>query len=219
MANDNSPPPVYEAKLEELTPDEHNANQGTIRGQAILDHSLRQFGAGRSILVDRNGRVIAGNKTLETAASIGLDQVVVVETDGSKLVAVKRTDLDLEDGEQARLLAYADNRAGEVGLDWDAVQVHSDIAAGLDLTDLFSVGELETMIGTLAPVVGDLPFDESFAGEQRGGDGFVTFRFGDVSGIAPRDVYERFNSLYRRARQAGDIMSCWPTYWMPGLVP
>jgi len=106
------------AKLSELIPDQHNANKGTKRGAAQLETSLRKYGAGRSILVDRNGRIIAGNKTVENAAAIGLDDVVIVETDGTKLVAVKRVDLDLtDDSTCARELAYADNRVAEVGLE------------------------------------------------------------------------------------------------------
>jgi len=85
------------AKISDLIPDSGNANKGTERGAAQLEVSLRKYGAGRSILIDRNGRIIAGNKTVENAAAIGLDDVIVVETTGDKLVAVKRIDLDLTD--------------------------------------------------------------------------------------------------------------------------
>ncbi len=42
---------VRDAKLSELTPDAHNANKGTERGRYMLDHSLRQYGAGRAFEV------------------------------------------------------------------------------------------------------------------------------------------------------------------------
>lgn len=54
-------------KLSDLAPDARNANKGTERGNAMIENSLRQFGAGRSILLDRHGRIIAGNKTAENA--------------------------------------------------------------------------------------------------------------------------------------------------------
>ena len=133
---------VRTEKLSALTPDEHNANVGTPRGVYMLDHSLRQYGAGRSILVDKHGRVIAGNKTLERAADIGLEDVIIVQTQGDQLVAVQRTDLDLETDEQARLLAYADNRASEVGLAWDPAVLAFDIDAGFNLEALFTEDEL-----------------------------------------------------------------------------
>jgi hypothetical protein len=132
------------AKLSDFTPDKGNANKGTQRGLKALDTSLRQYGAGRSILVDKKGRVIAGNKTLERAADIGIDDVIVVESDGTKLIAVKRTDLDLEsDDGKARALATYDNRVGQLDLDWDieALQsVDSDV-----LKDLWTDGEIMMM--------------------------------------------------------------------------
>jgi hypothetical protein len=119
--------------LTDLTPDPKNANKGTARGKDLVGKSLRELGAGRSILVDASGATIAGNKTLEQATALGLP-VRVIETDGSELVVVQRTDLDLnEPMGKARKLAYADNRAGQLGLDWDAQQIAADVAAGLDL--------------------------------------------------------------------------------------
>ena len=100
-------------KLSELTPDHSNANRGTERGRYALEASLRKYGAGRSILIDKHGRIIAGNKTAETAADVGIDDVIVVQTDGRQVVAVQRTDLDL-DSNEARELAYADNRVGQL---------------------------------------------------------------------------------------------------------
>src|SRR5689334_3265124 len=96
-------------KLADLTPDDKNANRGTERGAALLENSLREYGAGRSILVDSKGKIIAGNKTVEQAGQIGLEDVIVVQTDGTKLVAVQRTDLDLDKDPRAKALAIADN--------------------------------------------------------------------------------------------------------------
>jgi len=145
---------VREAKLAELLPDERNANQGTERGRYMLDHSLRQYGAGRSILVDKSGRIIAGNKTVEVAADVGLEDILVVQTDGTKMVVVQRVDLDLQEGNAARLLAYADNRSSEVNLDWDADQIHFDLDVGLDLAGLFLPGELDGIRETQLSEVG-----------------------------------------------------------------
>lgn len=109
---------VTTAKLSDLIPDNKNFNKGTEFGQHLIEKSLRENGAGRSILLDKNNRIIAGNKTAENAAAIDLDDVVIVETDGTKLVAVKRTDIDL-DSEQGRKMALADNATSAVNLDWD----------------------------------------------------------------------------------------------------
>lgn len=87
---------IIEASIETLIPDNKNFNKGTEFGEHLMDKSLREFGLGRSILIDKNNRIIAGNKTAEKAADIGFDNVIIVETDGNSLVAVKRKDIDLD---------------------------------------------------------------------------------------------------------------------------
>ncbi len=137
--------------LTALRPDDRNANTGTERGRAMVEASLRCFGAGRSILVDRHGRIIAGNTTHEAAIDIGLTDAVIVKTDGTKLVVVQRTDLDI-DSPAGRALAVADNRTSEVGLSWDP-GVLAELAAdqAIDLSALFSNVELADLLGSDAP--------------------------------------------------------------------
>jgi hypothetical protein len=134
-----------EAKVRDLTLDRSNANKGTKRGRKMLDDSLRELGAGRSILVDREGRVIAGNKTLEAAEAAGIEDVLLVQSDGTQLIAVQRTDLDLEGDDRARRLAYADNRVAELDLVWEPEQLALDMEAGLPLDDFWTEEELEKM--------------------------------------------------------------------------
>lgn len=131
---------MKKVKLSELTPDDINANKGTQRGSGMLEKSLREYGAGRSVLVDKAGRIIAGNKTIEAAGAIGLEDAVMVETDGSRVVIVKRTDLDL-DSPQGRGLAIADNRVAEVGLEWD-MEALEKIGEELDLGEFWFDDEL-----------------------------------------------------------------------------
>jgi hypothetical protein len=136
--------------LEDLTPDQANPNKGTARGRYMIEASLRESGAGRSILADKNGRVIAGNKTLETWADLG-GEIEVVKTDGKKLVVVQREDLDLDDPTgQARKLSYYDNRASEVSLDWDAGELFNHLNNGLDLSTVFFEDERDKLLGSLA---------------------------------------------------------------------
>lgn len=110
---------IIETRIESLTPDDKNFNKHSEYGMHLLDKSLRQFGAGRSILIDKNNRIIAGNGIVEAAAAIDLDDVIVIETNGNQLVAVKRTDIDL-DSAQGRELALADNATSAANLQWDA---------------------------------------------------------------------------------------------------
>ena len=132
-------------KISELHPDPRNANKGSKRGSQAIESSLRRFGAGRSILIDKNGVVIAGNKTFENAKAAGLNDVIVVQTDGTKLVAVQRTDLDLADP-KAIELAVADNRAGELSLEWDA-DILNELSGELNLQPFFTAEELAATLG------------------------------------------------------------------------
>jgi hypothetical protein len=105
-------------KIKDLIPDNKNFNKGTEYGNSLIEKSLRKFGAGRSILIDKNNRIIAGNKTIENAAAIGLEDLQIVESDGTKIIAVKRTDIDL-DSKAGRELALADNATAKANIDWD----------------------------------------------------------------------------------------------------
>ena len=109
---------IIETSIESLVPDNKNFNKGTEYGDRLMDESLRRFGLGRSILIDKNNRIIAGNKTAEKAADIGFTDVLVVEVDGNQLVAVKRKDIHL-DTSKGRELALADNATGKANLSWD----------------------------------------------------------------------------------------------------
>jgi hypothetical protein len=64
--------------IEELTQDEHNFNKGTEGGAELMERSLKELGAGRSILIDKNGTIIAGNKTQEAAIKAGITKVRVI---------------------------------------------------------------------------------------------------------------------------------------------
>jgi DNA modification methylase len=142
---------IEQGPTDDLTLDPTNANRGTERGRETVVQSLQECGAGRSILADRNGTVIAGNKTLEAARKLGLP-VRVVETAGDELLVVKRTDLALDEGDRARRLAYLDNRSSELGLEWDLEQLRADLAGGVDLSGCgFSDGELAALLQSLEP--------------------------------------------------------------------
>jgi hypothetical protein len=95
-------------KIVELIPDNKNVNKGSEFGNALLSKSIGRNGLGRSILLDKNNRIIAGNKTVENAGALGIEDVQIVETDGKRIIAVKRMDIDL-DSKAGRELALADN--------------------------------------------------------------------------------------------------------------
>lgn len=121
--------------IETLIQDQHNFNRGTEEGGRLMEKSLKELGAGRSILIDKDGNIIAGNKTQLAAIKAGIKKVRVIESDGTELIAVKRTDVEI-DSKQGRELALADNLTTQINLSWDNAELESVAAEqGIDLGD------------------------------------------------------------------------------------
>lgn len=110
-------------KKQELKQDPRNYRIHSERNRELINKSLADLGAGRSILVDADGYAIAGNGVLAQAEALGIP-VQVIETDGSKLIAVKRTDLAPDDPRR-KLLALADNATSDSS-DWDTTALLED---------------------------------------------------------------------------------------------
>lgn len=110
---------VEKIKLTDLIPDDQNLNKGTERGNYALEESLRRYGFGRPFFVDKNRRIIGGNKTFDKIGEIDLaEEVILVKGNGKTVVVFQREDVDL-DTPEGRALARADNRVGELNLEWD----------------------------------------------------------------------------------------------------
>lgn len=123
MKEDNK---IKVVDIENLKQDDKNFNRGTKRGKKLMERSLKELGLGRSILIDKDNNIIAGNKTQETAKELGFKNVIVVETDGSQVVAVKRTDLSLKT-KKGRELALADNRTAQENIDLDYIKIKEEL--------------------------------------------------------------------------------------------
>lgn len=132
--------------LSALKPDGLNARRRTQRSHSLLERSLSEYGAARSIVIDEEGTVLAGNGTLEAAASIGIEKVLVVPTDGNTLVAVQRTDLTPR---QKTEYAISDNRSSDLSeFDPAAVQNLLALDPELDLSPFWTEDEFVALMGT-----------------------------------------------------------------------
>ena len=136
--------PTDDRSLYDLAHDPQNANKGTARGREALAMSLQEYGPGRGVLIDRHGTIIAGNKTVEEAKRLNIP-LRVVKTDGDVLVAVQREDLDLKTDTRAKQLAIADNRIGQLDLEWDVEMLKRLQAEGLDLSAFWTADEFATL--------------------------------------------------------------------------
>lgn len=77
------------------------------KNKRLIKKSLERNGAGRSIVVDNQGYIIAGNGVYEQAKGLNLKERVI-ETTGDELVIVKRTDIDYGT-DKRKSLALDDN--------------------------------------------------------------------------------------------------------------
>ena len=89
--------------------DSKNYRVHTEKNKMIIDKSLKELGAGRSILIDSENEIIAGNGVFEQAEKQNI-KIKIVETDGTELIAVKRTDLKTNDKKRKKL-ALIDNHS------------------------------------------------------------------------------------------------------------
>lgn len=129
--------------LGHLTPDPKNARAHNPRNVGLIEDALREVGFARSIVIDENGVILAGNATVEAAAAAGIERVKVVEADGETVIAVRRTGLSAE---QKTRLALYDNRAAELA-EWDATALAALAATGGDALDgLFYPDELAAIL-------------------------------------------------------------------------
>jgi len=166
MPNSKQQPKVTRRKIAEYVPDNKNANAGSERGLAMLENSLNEDGAGRSIVVDGQGRIVAGNKTMEAAQLAGIEEMIEIETSGDAIIVHKRSDWNLDDPTgAARRYAYRDNRVSEISLNWDASVIAADVEAGVDLSGMWTADELAQIVDMSQPPEDFGSYDETIETE------------------------------------------------------
>ena len=130
-------------KISELIPDAKNARAHNPRNVGMIVNALHEVGAARSIVIDEDGNILAGNATIEAAAEAGIENVEIIEADGETIIAVRRTGLT---DEQKTRLKYFDNQTAAIA-DWDPDVILADLEAGFDFDEIFSGAELENLTG------------------------------------------------------------------------
>lgn len=128
--------------LKDLKPDSRNARKRTDRSASLIQESIQRFGAARSIVIDEDGRILAGNGTVEGAKAAGIEKVRIIETKGDEIVAVRRTGLSEE---QKIGLALADNRTSDLS-EWDALMLQQ-LSETHDVSPWFEPEDLNALIG------------------------------------------------------------------------
>jgi len=146
--------------IDDLIQDDHNFNKGTEAGAELIGRSFKEHGAGRSVFIDKNNRLVGGNKAQKGFKGAGYRKVVIVDSDPDTLVAVRRKDVDL-DTKEGREMAMLDNLTTQVNLAWDKAELESIS----DQVEGFDVGDFGFEIDDLPQVV--MPTDKQGEGESK----------------------------------------------------
>lgn len=143
------------ASINDLKSDHKNARRRTDRSSDLIKESLQRYGAARSIVIDEENRILAGNGTIDGAKAAGINRIRIIESEGDEVIAVRRTGLTEE---QKVGLALADNRTADLS-EWDQEMLHRlseehDLAPWFDeddLNELLNVTELDPVEGNTDP--------------------------------------------------------------------
>ena len=109
----------------EIKFDRRNYRKHNDRNKELINKSLKECGAGRSIVIDNDNEIIAGNGIYEQAQKLGL-KTKVIETDGSELVVVKRTDLQTDDARRKQLAVMDNSTSDSSEFDFELLQADFD---------------------------------------------------------------------------------------------
>ena len=127
--------------LKDLRQDPRNARQHTERNLAMISDSLELVGAGRSLVIDEDATILAGNATQRQALARGM-KLRVVDADRDTIVAVRRRDLTPE---QKAQLAVFDNRAAELA-GWNAEILRDVLPTAGDAARFWTPAELHALL-------------------------------------------------------------------------
>lgn len=101
------------------------------------------------IVIDNEGEIIAGNGIYEQAQKLGI-KTKIIETDGSELVVVKRTDLNTDDDKRRKLAVMDNSTSDSSEFDLELLSVDFDVPELQDMGINFDSFECETDMPDLA---------------------------------------------------------------------
>ena len=139
------------AKLSDFKKQKRNANKHTERGMKMLGESMDEVGFIGAMTSAADGEIFDGSARIEKSADVFDTEPIIVETDGTRPVIVKRTDIPSADDPRAVRAGILANRVFEVDLEWDEDVLASILDEDAEMLDgLFNQGELVEM-GIEAP--------------------------------------------------------------------
>jgi hypothetical protein len=143
-------------KLSNLIPDDKNNNKHTAYGMDLLEKSVNKVGIIESITVSNDDKIISGNARHEIIGKNFTKEALVIETDGTQPIIIKRTDIESDTKQfyEASILA---NTTSKKNIDFDmevidslAVEYDIDVVdLGVDIIDESEQKDLSEKINEL----------------------------------------------------------------------
>lgn len=146
-------------ELRDIKYDKKNYRKHSDKNKELIRKSIEETGFGRSVVIDSENELIAGNGVVSQLPKD--TKIKVVETDGSELVVVKRIDLKTED-KKRKELARNDNATSDK-VEWD----NDTLVADFSLDELEKWGiEIPTKEEVETEEEPDVPFSEELLEEH-----------------------------------------------------
>ena len=123
-------------KLSSLIPDDKNNNKHTAYGMDLLEKSVNKVGIIESITVSNDDKIISGNARHEVIGKNFDKEAIVIETDGTQPIILKRTDIESDTKQfyEASILA---NTTSKKNIDFDMEVIESlGVEYDIDVVDL-----------------------------------------------------------------------------------
>ncbi len=184
--------------LKDLKPSPRNPRKHTATNIGVIADSLAEIGAWRSISIDEENIVRAGNGVVEAAAERGIENVRIVDAEGDEIIAVRRRGLTEE---QKRRYELFDNRSSDLAeYDGEVLQEMSELGLtrGIfpddEIESIVESEALEDLLGTKLDEEADGEGAADAAGKKRReirpvlfAEGVATFEAAiDATGIDDR---------------------------------
>jgi len=123
-------------KLSSITPDDKNNNKHTAYGMDLLEKSVNKVGIIESITISNDDKIISGNARHEVIGKNFEKEALVIETDGTQPIVIKRTDIESNTKQfyEASILA---NTTSKKNIDFDMEVIDSlSVEYDIDVVDL-----------------------------------------------------------------------------------
>src|SRR5690606_11152052 len=113
-------------KITELKPDLSNYNKHTEYGMSLLEKSMRKDGFVEAGLISEDNVICSGNARQETAVNIGMEEVQIIDIDGTKPIYLRKKGLK-SGTKEFKELALQLNAVGKANVVFDVELIEAEL--------------------------------------------------------------------------------------------